>query len=248
MSNNLISIIIPCYNASKYISQTISSVIHQSLENWEIICINDASTDQSATIIKKISKKESRIKLIDLTENSGPAITRNVGIRAATGRYIAFLDADDIWIPTKLERQVSFIQQHNLPLTFSSYHLIDKNENIIGTRKIKPFVSYVDMLKTNHIGNLTGIYDTKKLGKIYMNNCGHEDYTLWLKILKQTKLAYGIEEPLAMYRVHHNSLSSNKIHALKWQWHIYKDIEKIKFSKRLYYTAHYIYHGLTKRV
>jgi glycosyltransferase involved in cell wall biosynthesis len=228
-----VSVVIPSYNSSQFIKTALKSIITQSYENWEALVIDDASTDDSMDVVDFFSTKDSRIRLITSRKNRGPALSRNKGIYHAYGQYIAFLDADDTWLPTKLEQQVAFLQKSDLPLTFSSYHLIDDNDNILGTRKIKPYISYTDLLKTNHIGNLTGIYDVNKLGKIYMSNCGHEDYTLWLKILKQTKFAYGIKEPLAMYRVRRNSLSSNKMNALRWQWNIYKNIENLNLYTRL---------------
>lgn len=248
MNNSLISIIIPFYNASRYIPDTIESVSNQSLKNWEIVFINDASTDRSKKIIEKYCKKEPRAKLINFNNNCGPAIARNKGIREAKGQYIAFLDSDDLWLPTKLEKQIAFMQTNNLSLTYSSYYTIDDNEKLLNTRIAKDTITYTDMLKSNYIGNLTGIYDASKLGKVYMENIGHEDYTLWLKIMKKVGTTQGIQEPLAKYRVQTKSISSNKLKALKWQWTIYKDIVNLSLPQRIYYIGCYAYHAVKKRI
>jgi len=177
--SSLISIITPSYNSSKYIAKTIESVISQTYKNWEMIIVDDCSPDNANEIIDKYTKKDFRIKLIKLEQNIGPANARNKGIKQAKGKYIAFLDSDDVWLPTKLEKQVKFMQDNDLALTCSSYYTINETNKQINTRIVKESFSYSDMLKSNHIGNLTGIYDCEKLGKIYMDDVGHEDYTLW---------------------------------------------------------------------
>lgn len=246
MNNPLVSIIIPFFNSSKFISKTIQSISNQTLRNWEAIFINDASTDNSPIIVRDFCHHERRARLINLQTNSGPALARNKGISKASGRYIAFIDSDDVWAPTKLETQVLFMQNHNLPLTYSSYLIIDSNENILHTHTAKAKITYHDLLKSNQIGNLTGIYDSFILGKVYLENTKHEDYTLWLKILKQVGHAKGIQSPLAKYRIHQNNLSSNKIKTLKWQWLIYKNIAKLNFIQRIFYISFYGYYGFKK--
>ena len=247
MGNKLVSIITPSYNSTKYISQTIDSVINQLYENWEMLIIDDCSPDNANEIIEKYSKKDIRIKLIKLTKNSGPAIARNEGIKQAKGKYIAFLDSDDIWLPEKLEKQVNFMKNNNLAVTCSSYYTIDENNNKINTRIVKELFSYSDMLKSNYIGNLTGIYDCEKLGKVYMDNVGHEDYTLWLKIMKKVATTKAISEPLAKYRILNNSISANKLKVLKWQWNIYRNIVRLDIFRSLYYFLCYIYFSIKKR-
>ena len=245
--NELVSIITPSYNSEKYIFQTIESVLNQTYENWEMIIVDDASIDNSINIIESYTKKDNRIKLIKLKKNNGPAIARNVGIKNAKGRYIAFLDSDDLWLPTKLEKQINFMKKNDVGLCYSSYYLIDEKSNNIGKFNIpKEKVTYFELLKTCIIGNLTAIYDIEKVGKVFMENVGHEDYTLWLKILKKIHCAYGIKEPLAQYRIYYNSISSNKFRAAKWQWNIYRNIEKLNLFESLYYFMHYIWNGIKK--
>ena len=245
--NLLVSIITPSYNSSKYIEETIWSVVSQTYKNWEMIIVDDMSPDNANIIIDNFLKNDSRIQLIKLEKNVGVAEARNIAIEQAKGRYIAFLDSDDIWLPQKLEKQINFMQEHDLSLTYSSYYTINENSTRLNTRKVKELISYRDMLKSNHIGNLTGIYDCDKLGKVYMDSRGHEDYILWLKVFKEIKQTRGIVEPLAEYRILANSLSSNKLKVLKWQWHIYRKVEKLNIFQSSYYFLFYIYYALKKR-
>ena len=246
--SGLVSVIMPSYKSEKFISDSIDSVLRQTYNNWEMIIIDDLSPDNSNEVISKYVNKDRRIRLICLRENCGPAVARNTGIKIAKGRYIAFLDSDDIWLPEKLEKQVGFMDDNGLPISYGSYYTINRDGKRIGIRRVCPCISYVDMLKSNHIGNLTGIYDVSKIGKYYMDNVGHEDYTLWLKILRDVGEAKGIEDPLAEYRLLDDSLSSNKIKAICWQWIIYRDIVKMNLGERLYYMFCYVYHGIAKRL
>jgi len=247
MRGDLVSIITPSYKSEKFIFQTIDSVLAQTYQNWELIIVDDCSPDNSNEIIENYCKKDNRIKLIKLEKNSGPAVARNKGIDLARGKYIAFLDSDDVWLPEKLEKQIQFMKKNNVLLCYSSYLIIDENSKEIGKFIIpKTKVSYKDLLKTCIIGNLTAIYDAEAIGKYYMKDVGHEDYTLWLKILKRVYFAYGIEEPLAKYRVMKKSVSNNKIKAAIWQWNIYREVEKLSLAKSIYYFIHYAFNGIKK--
>ena len=247
MQNDLISIITPSYKSKRFISQTIESVIIQTYRNWEMIIIDDVSPDDSNVIIEMYVKEDSRIKLIKLAKNSGPAVARNRAIEEAKGRYIAFLDADDLWHSEKLEKQIAFMSENNLAFSYTSYNLIDEDNNNLGYFETKETIDYNNLLRTNIIGCLTAIYDTQKLGKVYMPNIlKRQDYGLWLKILRHINNAKGILEPLATYRIVRNSVSSNKIKASQYQWKIYRDVEKLNIVQSIYYFIQYTYHGLKK--
>ncbi|AJI47001.1 glycosyltransferase family 2 protein [Francisella philomiragia] len=246
--DSLVSIITPSYNSEKYISNTIESVITQTYQNWEMIIVDDCSTDSSCDIAEKYTQKDSRIKLIKLNKNSGPAKARNRAIKEAKGRYISFLDSDDIWYHRKLEKQVYFMKENDLAVTCSSYYIVDAKGKKNKTRLVREKILYSDMLKSNHIGNLTGIYDCIKLGKIYADDVGHEDYTLWLKVVQKSKTVNTISEPLAEYRVLNNSISSNKFKTLSWQWNIYRNILDLNVFRSSYYFVCYVYYALKKRV
>lgn len=247
MLKNKVSIITPAYNVEHRISETIESVLSQSYTEWEMIIIDDVSNDDTVSIVNDYIKKDQRIKLVKLEKNSGPAVARNTGIELAEGKYIAFLDSDDIWLPEKLEKQIQFMKDSNVLLCYSSYLTIDENSEEISKFNIpKTKVSYKELLKTCIIGNLTAIYDTEQIGKFYMEDIGHEDYTLWLKILKKIDYAYGIEEPLAKYRVSRKSVSGNKMKAATWQWNIYREVEKLNLFQSVYYFVYYAFNGLKK--
>jgi len=242
----LVSIITPSYNSAYYIEATISSVLEQSYQNWEMIIINDASTDNSLNIIKKYISIDSRIKLHRNVKNIGVAKSRNKGMEICTGDYIALLDSDDIWFSQKLEKQIQFMQSKNILMSYSNYNTIDEKSKTINQFQTKDKITYYDMLKTSTIGTLTTVYNAKILGKIYFMNIGHEDYVFKLHILKQIPYAEGLNETLASYRIVNNSISNNKIKAALWQWNIYRKIEKISLLKSIYYFLSYTYHGIFK--
>jgi len=244
--HSLVSIIMPCYNAEKFIVEAIESVIAQSYANWELIVVNDASTDESQTYIDTYSKKDARISSLQNPTNLGVAHSRNIALHKAKGDYIAFLDSDDVWLPQKLELQLTLMQEEDIALCYSAYHTIDTNGEKRSTFHVPTQLNYADMLKTSYIGTLTTMYNAKILGKVYLSDMGHEDYVMKLAILKCIPYAKGINTPLAKYRVQENSLSSNKLKAALWQWHIYRKIEKLSFWKSCYYFVQYAYCGVRK--
>lgn len=245
----LVSIITPSYKSERFITQTIESVLLQTYKNWELIIIDDVSPDKSNDIIEKFCEKDSRIKLIKLEKNSGPAVARNIAIEQAKGRYIAFLDADDIWKSEKLEKQLSFMKEKNCALSYSSYETMSEEGNILEKVINPPLkLSYKDLLKSNYIGCLTAIYDTQKIGKTYMPLINkRQDYGLWLKILKKTDFAYGLPESLATYRIMSNSVSSNKISLLKYHYKLFIEFEKIGKFRTFYYLCWHIFTKLIYR-
>lgn len=242
----LVSIITPSYNASKFIEETLESILKQTYSNWELIIIDDCSTDNSIEILQPYIEQDSRIKVLLNETNLGAASSRNRGLDIANGDYIAFLDSDDLWLPQKLSKQIAFMQQENVLLSYTSYYAMNETGRTIGLYTIKSKTTYHDLLKTSSIGTLTTIYSAKELGKFYFKQIGHEDYVMKLSILKRIPFAKGIQEPLAKYRILSNSLSSNKIKVATWQWYIYRNIEKLSLLKSIYYFMHYTYYGFTK--
>jgi len=248
MRNNLISIITPSYNASKFIAKCIDSVIAQTYQKWEMIIVDDCSPDNSNAIIEKYMQKESRIRLIKLAKNSGAAVARNRAIQEAKGRYIAFLDSDDLWYQEKLEKQLRFMQEHAIALSYTAYSSIDESTGeVIREIAIPSQVDYTQLLKQNSIGCLTAMYDTHILGKVMMPIIRkRQDFALWLTILKEVPYAYGLDEVLAYYRVRGHSVSSNKIEASLYNWKLYREIEKLPLHKALYYFSWYTYKSILK--
>ncbi|WP_299017518.1 glycosyltransferase family 2 protein [uncultured Polaribacter sp.] len=238
----LVSIITPSYNSSDYLSETIKTVLSQSYKNWEMIIVDDCSTDATEKIVNSYLEKDSRIKFFKNKINSGPALSRNKAIEYAKGRFISFLDSDDLWIPNKLEKQVEFMLSNNYPFTYSFYSQIDeKGVFIKNIDNLPKFVTYKSSMKSNKIGCLTAIFDTDFYGKLYMEDLANrQDYTLWLKLLKKYDKAYCCPYILAKYRVRNNSISSNKFKLIKYHWVIYKEIEKQNFFMSVYYLSNYI--------
>lgn len=247
MNEELVSVIMPSYNSENFIEQSIKSVQEQTYPYWELIIVDDCSQDNSAKIIKEIAKQDSRIKFIKLKTNSGAAVARNTAIKIASGRYIAFLDSDDLWLKDKLNLQIEFMKKNGLSFTYGSYRLMDEFNNDMGCFVTKGEITYNSMLKTCSVGCLTAIYDVSQLGKIYMPNADkREDYATWLKILKKIKVTKGCLEPLAIYRRHRKSVSANKIKIAFYQWRFYRDIEKLSWFKSVYYFMNYMFYGLIK--
>ncbi len=244
-SNNLFSIIMPAFNAEKTIGASIDSVLHQTDQEFELIIVDDASSDNTLRIIN--SYKDSRIKLIINNENSGVALSRNRAIEIATGKYIAFLDSDDIWLPEKLEKQREVFNE-GISVVCSAYKTIDEEGNVNNKCIFfKEKISYHDMLKSNFIPNLTAAYDSHLLGKFYQKKIGHEDYVMWLEVLKKGQLARCIPECLAYYRVTNKSLSSNKLKAMHWQFMIYREYLNMNIFKSIYYFIFYALNAIKKR-
>ncbi len=245
--NELVTIITPSFNCSKFIEETIKSVQSQTYKNWEMVIVDDCSTDNSIDIIKSLMKTDERIKLYQQRWNGGPAVARNVAIEHAKGRYIAFLDSDDLWLSEKLEKQINFLHKKNAALVYCAYQKMSETGEDRGEVIPPESVDYKDMLKSNFIGCLTALYDTKKINKCYMPIISkRQDHALWLSILKKSPRAYAIQDVLARYRVMENSVSSNKVMAAKYQWRIYREVEKLPFWKSAKYFGHYAINGFIK--
>ena len=249
--NNLVSIITPCYNSEEYISDTVQSVIKQTYKNWEMIIVDDFSSDNSVQIIKKYMESDNRIILLELDSNKGAGYARNEAIKKAKGQYHAFLDSDDLWNHDKLSTQIQFMKENNIAFSYSNYNFIENN-NISKDRNIsfKSKVNYYDLLKSNHIGCLTAMYDLKKIGsknKIFMSEMRcRQDLSLWLAILKKIDFSYGLNQVLGSYRISKRSISSNKLKVIYYQWKLYRKVEKLSFSESIYFLIFYLYFGVIK--
>lgn len=246
--NPQVSIVTAVYNSEFFIESTIESVRHQTFTNWELILIDDCSTDNSVKLIKEMMAEDSRIKLLKNENNSGAAITRNRGIQIASGRYLSFLDSDDIWMPNFLERSLKFLKSNNTSFVFSSYERVDENLTPLYSDFIVPKkVSYNDILKSCSILCSSTVIDIEKLGKFYMPILDkRQDWGLFLKILKKTDFAYGIQEPLVIYRIRKDSISRKKLQLISYQWKVYREIEKLNLIHSLYLLLHWALNGLKK--
>jgi teichuronic acid biosynthesis glycosyltransferase TuaG len=246
---DLISIITPVYNSRKYIEETVQSVLNQTYTNWEMVIVDDCSTDGSVAIINKFVAMDNRIRLIEQPVNMGhPSYARNIALKEAKGKYIAFLDSDDVWYPNKLELQTNYIKHNpDCYILCSSYEKINehgesRNRIVLSKRK----VNYKELLKSNSIGNLTGMYNQDRLGKCFQEPIIHEDYIMWLALVKVAGSAHGIPEVTAKYRIHDNSVSSSKTKVLRAQWYIYRRILHLNVVTSIFYFTCYAYFGLKK--
>jgi len=249
--DKLVTIITPLYNGELFILDTIKSVLRQTYKNWKMIIVDDSSTDQSVQVVEKIISNETKISLIRLTKNVGSAQSRNTALEAASGRFIAFLDSDDIWHPDKLEKQVAFMLKRKAPISFTSYELMDgngasKNHLIHSVEKIDK----IDYLKNTIIGFSTSMIDTAIVGNSFrmIDIRTRQDTSLWITLLGKGFLAYGLDEVLVKYRIHSNSISANKIKAAMQVWNLYFHIHKFGLFRSIYYFSYYALNAIKKRV
>lgn len=250
IQNDLISIIIPVYNAEKYIEDAIKSVFNQTYHNWELILVDDHSSDHSVEIINKLLTE--KMKLVRLPENRGTAYARNTGIMMAKGRFLAFLDADDIWKKEKLELQYSFMVKNKYSFTYTGYEFANESGTSKGTVVHVPhMLSYHEALKNTTISTITVMIDIHQVSKdlvLMPTNTTREDTATWWKILRTGIAAYGLDKSLSLYRRYKTSSSANKFSAVLGTWKLYRYIEKVDRKKTCYYFFCYIVNAIRRRI
>jgi len=234
MNKGFVSIIMPAHNCEATLPDSIASVTSQTFANWELIIVDDASSDATFYKAQELSQNESRIRVLRLPQNSGVAHARNAGMREARGQFLAFLDSDDLWVPHKLERQVAIMRKHNLSFTFAQYRRLLPDGHLGPIIPVPKQIDYETLLKGNVIGCLTVMIDRTKIPTFSMMGIGHEDFAAWLQILKFGITAWGIQEDLARYRVSVASISGKKWRSAIWTWMIYRRIEKLSLLKSLW--------------
>ncbi len=235
MEDKLVSIIMPTYNCAKFIGKTIESVIAQTYENWELIIIDDCSKDNTEEVVSEY--KDNRIKYHRLENNSGAAVARTEAMKKASGRYMAFLDSDDLWKKDKLEKQLEFMNKNNYNFTCTEYEQIDEEGNKLNkVIKVKKRADYNRILLDCPVGNSTVMYNVEKLGKFEVPNIRkRNDDALWLQILKKEKYIYGMPDILMEYRIRSNSISSNKLSLVKYHWQLYREIEHLSVFRSVFH-------------
>lgn len=235
MEDKLVSIIMPTYNCAKFIGKTIESVIAQTYENWELIIIDDCSKDNTEEVVSEY--KDNRIKYHRLENNSGAAVARTEAMKKASGRYMAFLDSDDLWKKDKLEKQLEFMNKNNYNFTCTEYEQIDEEGNKLNkVIKVKKRADYNRILLDCPVGNSTVMYNVEKLGKFEVPNIRkRNDDALWLQILKKEKYIYGMPDILMEYRIRSNSISCNKLSLVKYHWQLYRKIEHLSVFRSVFH-------------
>jgi glycosyltransferase involved in cell wall biosynthesis len=235
--DDLVSIITPAYNCDRFIGETIESAQQQTYGNWEMIIVDDCSTDNTAEVVRQYAEKDQRIRYVALVQNSGAAVARTEAMRLARGKYMAFLDSDDLWSPTKLEKQLSFMRSNGFAITCTAYEHIDESGYPLGkVIRAIPRTSYNRLLFDCPVGNSTVMYNVEKLGKFRVPDIRkRNDDALWLQILKRERYIYGLDEVLAKYRIRGNSLSRNKVELIKYHWILYRQIEGLSILRSLFH-------------
>lgn len=251
--DELISIIVPVYNGERFIEETMDCVAAQSYSHWELLLVEDGSSDRTVSIIEEYIRKngENRIRLIRQPENLGAARARNRGLKEAAGRYIAYLDADDLWVPEKLERELAFMTEKNAAFAFTGYEFV--NENGRGTGKVvrvPETLSYRQALKNTTIFTTTVMFDTAKIAKslLEMPVMKSEDTALWWKVLRNGYTAYGLDENLAKYRRAGRTLSSNKLEAIRRIWNLYRKAEGMGILSSAWHFCFWAVRAVRRRV
>lgn len=234
---HLVSIVVPVYNAGAYIEETVGMVCAQTYRQWELLLVDDCSGDDSRERIEAFCRRDERIRLIVKERNQGAALARNTGVRNSKGRYIAFLDADDVWLPGKLEKELRFMEERQAAFAFTSYEFGDENGKGTGRIVTVPeTLSYKEALSRTVIFTTTVMFDTERIDKalIEMPDIKSEDTATWWRILRKGYTAYGLNEVLAIYRRPGKSLSSNKLAAMKRIWNLYRREESLSLPYSIY--------------
>ncbi len=247
MNEPSISIVMPSYNAARFILPSIASVVAQTCEDWELLIVDDASKDDTVKQVRTHYAHEPRIKIIAQSQNQGAAVARNTAIEAARGRYIAFLDCDDQWLPEKLEVQVRFMEREQCAFSFTAYEKVRETGETVAVVGVPQRTTYRSLLKTSVVGCSTAMYDTHYFGKVFMPLVRmRQDFGLWLALLKKVPHGCGIQQVLVRYNVRADSISSSKRRAALYTWRVYRQVEKLPLPVALWFFGNYALRGVLR--
>jgi glycosyltransferase involved in cell wall biosynthesis len=246
--DGLVSVVMPVYNAAVWLPRAIESLKAQTYRDWELLAVDDGSRDASLAVLQDYAGSDARVRPLPQPVNGGVAAARNAGIAAARGRWIAFLDADDAWLPEKLALQIADVRARDLSISYTAYQRVDEQGAPLSEVVPPAEVDHAAMLRSNHIGNLTGLYD-RRLGVMQFRRIGHEDYVFWLELVRRAGRAACVPggRALALYTVRGGSVSANKLRAAGWQWRIYRDVEGLGLWRSARLMLDYVRHALGKR-
>lgn len=244
-----VSIITPAFNSAKLIGETIESVIAQTYQNWEMLIVIDQGTqDNTADVVRKYSQTNPQIRLLEIKNQRGISLSRNLALREASGQYVAFLDSDDLWLPLKLERQLAVMRESKAAFSCAGYRRINLENTKLGQLILPPErQNYFSVLGNNLISCPTVVIDQIKTGPLTMAEFAHEDYILWLSILRRGFECVGVQEDLARYRIVPNSRSMN-VNRSGSRWQVYREFEKLSVIKSAFHFAVYAVTAITKRI
>ena len=251
--NELVSIIVPVYNLEKFIRETMDSVLAQTYSHWELLLVEDGSSDGTEKVITDYirEKREDRIRLIRQPSNQGAARARNRGLREAAGRYIAYLDGDDLWEPEKLEHELRFMEEKGAAFAFTGYEFADEHGAGLGkVVRVPATLTYKQALSNTTIFTTTVMFDTERIPAelLEMPLVKSEDTALWWKVLRMGYTAYGLDENLARYRRAGRTLSSNKLEAIRRIWNLYRKVEGISLAGSIWHFCFWAARAVWRRV
>lgn len=251
MEDTLVSIVVPIFNKSRFLHETVESVQRQTYRNWELLLVDDCSTDDSLRLARKMAKGDHRIRSLCQEQNQGAARARNRGVQEAQGRFLCYLDADDIWLPEKLERELDFIREKQAGFVFTGYEFADEEGKGLGKIVHVPAeITYEEALKNTTIFTSAVMLDRKIVAQedAYMPDVPSEDTATWWNLLKKYEKGYGLDENLVLYRRSAKTLSSNKVEAIRRIWGLYRRQEKLSVIKSLYCTAWWAWRAVARRI
>ena len=245
-----VTVVMPSHNAQRFIAEAIDSVIQQTLADWELIVVDDGSTDNTPILVRRYQIFDHRIKLIATSVNRGPAHARNLALRKARGDYIAFIDSDDVWLPDKLEEQVTHIEHHNADISYTSYRRRRDGEGRGKIVSVPRAVTYRTMLHRNHIACSTAMVRRSTCETINMPDIARrQDHGYWLALLRDgSRTAIGINKPLTLYRLHATSLSANKLVSARYSWRLLRQIEGFSLLKSAWCFSGYALEAIRMRI
>ena len=247
----VVSVIMPAFNSERHIAESIASVQAQTLSSWELLIVDDCSTDNTSEIVGKLSESDSRIRLISQSENGGAALARNTALENVCGRYVAYLDADDLWLPEKLEKQIDCMDRENAGFSCASYEVIDEEGSLLGRTVHMPSkTSYWGYLTNNYLQTVGIMADLEKVEKrllVMPNMRRRQDAATWLQVLAAGHDCIGVNDVLCQYRRTSGSLSSNKVKAVRGTWYFYRQIAKLPIYKAIYCFVRYAFLAVWKR-
>jgi teichuronic acid biosynthesis glycosyltransferase TuaG len=246
-TSDLVSIVTPAYKAARFIGDTIRSVIAQDYGNWEMLIVDDCSPDNTVELVEKLQSQDSRIRLIRQPVNGGPAAARNAALKNSSGRYVAFLDSDDLWMPGKISRQLGFMRGNGAAISFTGFRRISEDGAQTGRLiRVPQKLTYGRLLGNTAIATSTVIVDRSQTGPLQMRPVYYDDFALWLSLLRQGRVAHGFDEDLMRYRVVGKSVSRNKSKSAKEVWKTYRLVEGLGLPRSMWSFLNYSVRGWLK--
>jgi teichuronic acid biosynthesis glycosyltransferase TuaG len=242
-----VSVVIPAYRAGAIIGPTIESALAQTMREVEVLVVDDCSPDDTVAVVEGYARADSRVRCLRHAANRGPGGARTTALEAARGRYVAFLDSDDVWLPEKLERQIAFMTGRGAALSYTQYRRIDQAGAIVSdVVGVPAMLDYQALLRNTAIATSTVVVDRAMTGPFTMQDVFYDDYVCWLALLKRGFIAHGLQEDLMRYRILARSWSRNKLRSAAQVWRIYRDVERLALVPAAWVFTQYAWNAFRK--